>query len=60
MQTELEEGVQWATKMMDHKTGIEKKAQVGERNINVSKVTFVMIVDLYHNILQYCSQNNDH
>lgn len=39
----MEEVVQWTANVMDHKTGLEKKSQVGERNTNVSKVTFVMV-----------------
>lgn len=37
------EDVQWAANVMDLKTGEEMKAQVGERNTNISNVTFVMI-----------------
>lgn len=51
MQTEMEEVVQWAAIVTDRKTGLEKKAQVGEKNSNVSWVTFVMIFHLNLSIL---------
>lgn len=49
----MEEVVQWAANVMDHKTGIEKKDQVGKRNTNVYKVAFVKILHYYHSILHY-------
>ncbi len=45
----MEEAVQWAANVMDHKTTIE--AQVGEKNTNVSRVTFVMIFRLNRGVL---------
>lgn len=47
IQTEMEDAVQWVANVMDHKTGVEKKVQVGEKN-----VTFLIFSYLYHSTLR--------
>ncbi|KAL7383801.1 hypothetical protein ABVT39_017844 [Epinephelus coioides] len=54
----MEEGVPWAASVMDHKTGIEKKAQAEERVRRISSELHCEILDLSggENITELCKR----